>query len=136
MKLFKVQKMSDLIKIYEYRKISVKNEVKRKLSNEVCSEYFFKNWRLRSVECRNPSFLGCLEQVSTLKRSWNKILNRTSLQKSDEKTHIESFTEDLDQFRFNTGDFQQWIESNPSFQILNDEEIMQTIQDRNREEQC
>ena len=88
------------------------------------------------MECRNPPFLGYLVQVSTQKRSWNKILNRTSLQESDEKTRIESFAEDLDQFGFNTGDFQQWIESNPSFQILNDEEIMQTIQDRNREEQC
>ena len=44
-------------------------------------------------------------QVSSLKRSWNKILNKTSLQESDEKTHIESFTEDLGQFGFNGGDF-------------------------------
>ena len=61
------------------------------------------------------------------------------MQESDEKTHIESFTEDLDQFGFNAGDFQQWIERDenyPGFQILNDEEIMQTIQDRNSEERC
>ena len=59
------------------------------------------------------------------------------MQESDEKTHIESFADDLDQFGFNAGDFQHWIESDendPSFQILNDEEIMQTIQDRNSEE--
>ena len=85
---------------------------------------------------QKPLFLGCLVQVSTLKRSWNKISNRTSLQESDKKTHIESFRIDLDQFRFNPGDFQQCIESDPGFQILNDEEIMQTIQDRNSEEQC
>ena len=46
-------------------------------------------------------------QVSTVKRSWNNILNKTSLQESDEKTHIESFTEDLDQFGFNAEDIQQ-----------------------------
>ena len=40
---FKVQKMSYLLKICEHRKISVKKEVKKKLSNEFCSEYFFKN---------------------------------------------------------------------------------------------
>ena len=66
------------------------------------------------MEYRNPSFPGCLVQVSTLKRSWNKILNRTPLQECDEKTHIESFTEDLDQFGFNAEDFQQWIESDES----------------------
>ena len=46
-------------------------------------------------------FPCCLVQVFTLKRSWNKILNRTPLQDCDEKTHIESFSEDLDQFGFN-----------------------------------
>ena len=59
------------------------------------------------------------------------------MQESDEK-NIESFTEDLGQFGFNAGDFQQWIESDdsaPGFQNLNDEEIMQTVQDRNSEEQ-
>ena len=82
------------------------------------------------MECRNPSFLECLVQVSTLERSSNKILNSRFLQESGEKTHIESFAEDLDQFGFNAGDFQQWIESyesDPGFQSLNDEEIMHTI---------
>ena len=50
----------------------------------------------------------------TKKKSWNKILNRTSLQDSDVKTHIESFTEDLDQFGFSAGDFQQLIGSDES----------------------
>ena len=61
------------------------------------------------------------------------------MQESDEKTDIESFTEDLGRFGFNAGDFHQWIESDendPGFQILNDEGIMQTIQDRYSEEQC
>ena len=42
-------------------------------------------------------------------------------------------------FEFNAGDFQQLIESaesDPSFQILNYEEIMQTILDRKSEMQC
>ena len=79
-----------------------------------------------------------LVQVSTLKRSWNKILNKTSLQENVEKTYNEYFTEDLDIFGFNAEDFQQWIETDKSdsgSQILNDEEIMQTIQDRNSEKQ-
>ena len=61
------------------------------------------------------------------------------MQESDEKIHIESFTEDLDQFGFNAGDFQQWIESDErghGFQILSFEEIMQTTKDRNSEDQC
>ena len=36
------------------------------------------------------------------------------MQECDEKTRIESFTEDLDQFGFNAEDFQQWIESDES----------------------
>ena len=71
-------------------------------------------WGLICVECRIPSFPGCFVQVSTLKRSWNKILNGTPLQECDEKILIESFTEDLDQFGFNAEDFQQWIESDES----------------------
>ena len=46
------------------------------------------------------------------------------------KNSFESFTEVMDQFEFNAGDFQQWIESyesDPGFQSLNDEEIMHTI---------
>ena len=39
-------------------------------------------------------------QVSTLKISWNKILNRTSMQENEEKAHNESFTNDLDKFGF------------------------------------
>ena len=39
------------------------------------------------MECRNSSFLGCLVQVSTLKRSLNKILNRTPLQECNEKKY-------------------------------------------------
>ena len=61
------------------------------------------------------------------------------MQESAVKTHIKSLTQDLDQFGFSAGDFQQWFEtdkSDPGFQILNDEEIMQIIEDRNSEEQC